>query len=43
MVNESRGKLKRQEESPENVILDNEYIASSLRLQFVNMYDAQRV
>lgn len=43
MVNESRDKLKRKEESPENDIMDNEYIASSLRLQFANMYDAQRV
>ena len=43
MVNESRDKLKNREESPENMILDNEYIRSSLRLQFVNMYDAQRV
>ena len=32
MVNESRDKLKNREESPENMILDNEYIRSSLRL-----------
>ena len=43
MVNESRDKLKNREESPENMILDNEYIRSSLRLQFVNLYDAHRV
>lgn len=40
MVNQSREKLKRKGDSPENEKLDNEYVASSLRLQFVNMYDA---